>query len=92
MTSDIRAYTVKTPVVVWCALVGATALSWYLGDSHGPARLATVAVLIVAFGKVYLVGRYFMELKDAPRLLHAVFGGWCIAMCSTLTAQYLMAT
>jgi heme/copper-type cytochrome/quinol oxidase subunit 4 len=76
-------------IVAWTALMGGTILSWYLGDGHGPAQLATVGVLLVAFLKVYLVGRYFMELKDAPKAQHGMFAGWTIAMCAVLVAMYL---
>jgi len=91
MTTLVGTDTAKNPVVVaWIALMGATALSWYLGDGHGPARLATVGVLVVAFVKVHLVGRYFMELKDAPRILYGVFAAWNIVVCSVLITLYLV--
>lgn len=48
-----------------------------------------MGVLLVAFLKVYLVGRYFMELKDAPKALHGTFAGWTIGMCTVLVAMYL---
>ena len=53
---------------VWILLMGATVLSWRLGLGHGiDSRVAASAVVIVvAFVKVYLVGRYFMEIRNAP--------------------------
>jgi hypothetical protein len=76
-------------VPVWLLLVVATLLSWYLGDGHGAREVATVGVLVVAFAKVYLVGRYFMELRDAPRALRYGFAGWCAVMCVVLSTLYL---
>jgi hypothetical protein len=77
-------------VPAWLVLVAATLLSWYLGDGHCAREVATVGVLVVAFGKVYLVGRYFMELRDAPRALRYGFAGWCVVMCLVLTTLYLV--
>ncbi|MFD5747286.1 cytochrome C oxidase subunit IV family protein [Streptomyces sp. NPDC127033] len=77
-------------VLVWLALMGATAVSWYLGDGHGARQAATVGVLTVAFLKVYLVGRYFMELSQAPRALRLLFGGWTVVVCAVLVAMYLV--
>jgi len=91
MSSTLPASVAKNPAIVaWAALMGGTILSWYLGDGHGAARVATVGILLVAFLKVYLVGRYFMELKEAPKALHGVFATWTVAMCVTLVAMYLL--
>ncbi|WP_250907677.1 cytochrome C oxidase subunit IV family protein [Nonomuraea sp. NEAU-A123] len=70
--------------------MGATATSWYLGDGHGTRQLATVVVLVLAFAKVYLVGRYFMELREAPRALHLLFGGWTVVVCAILIAMFIL--
>jgi len=81
----------KAPATrAWLALMAATLVSWYLGDGHGSAQLATVLVIAVAFAKVYLVGHSFMELRDAPIPLRAVFGGWAAVVCVSLIALYLL--
>jgi hypothetical protein len=81
----------KTPAVrAWLVLMAATLVSWYLGDGHGSAQPATVLVIAVAFVKVYLVGHYFMELRDAPLPLRGVFGGWAVVVCAVLVALYLL--
>ncbi|MEV6041424.1 cytochrome C oxidase subunit IV family protein [Nonomuraea sp. NPDC052116] len=77
-------------VVAWLVLMGATAVSWYLGDGHGARRFATVVVLAVAFAKVYLVGRYFMELGQAPRALRLLFGGWTVMVCAALITMFVV--
>jgi Prokaryotic Cytochrome C oxidase subunit IV len=63
----------NTPVAIWLALMLATLLSFAFGDGLGPARVAAVAVLLVAYAKVNLIGRYFMELNGAPKGLQVGF-------------------
>jgi Prokaryotic Cytochrome C oxidase subunit IV len=74
----------------WLALMGATLVSWYLGDGHGAPQHATVMVIAVAFAKVYLVGHSFMELRDAAMPLRRVFGGWVLIVGLALIAMYLL--
>ncbi len=93
MSTHVETATVKNPTVVaWLALMGATIVSWYLGDGHGTRNAATVGVIVVAFFKVYLVGRYFMELREAPRVLRLLFGGWTVVVGTVLVAMYLVAS
>lgn len=81
---------VRLPAFVpWAVLVGLTAVSWWLGDGHGPAQFATVAVLLVAFFKVGIVGAHFMELRHAPLVLELIFNAWCAVVCAVLIALYL---
>lgn len=72
----------------WAVLVGLTAVSWWLADGHGPPRFATVAVLLVAFFKVAVVGKHFMELRHAPLPLRTIFNVWCALVCAVLIALY----
>jgi hypothetical protein len=46
-------------------------------------------VLLIAFAKVDLVGRYFMELRAAPLLLRFVFDAWVAATFVVVLALYL---
>jgi hypothetical protein len=86
------ASSLKTPAAMaWLALVAATSASAWLGDGHGPPEVAAVAVIAVAFFKVRLVGRYFMELRGAPLALRLVFDGWVVVACVALTGIYLIA-
>lgn len=85
MTQRLR----EPAVLAWLALMAATTLSWWLGEGHGPVRVASVGVISLAFAKVYVVGQHFMELKDAPLALRLLFGGWCAAVCTLLVAMYL---
>ncbi|NKQ54190.1 cytochrome C oxidase subunit IV family protein [Amycolatopsis sp. K13G38] len=75
--------------LAWAVLTAATIVSWYLGHDHGLGPgLATTLVLIVAFAKVRIVGLYFMELRDAPRILRGIFEGYCLIGCAVLLAFY----
>ncbi|WP_266049706.1 cytochrome C oxidase subunit IV family protein [Mycolicibacterium sp. J2] len=76
--------------IVWFVLVAATLASWTLGVGHElPARYAAVGIIVIAFVKVHFVGRYFMELRDAPTALKAVFGAWNVAVAALLIGLYI---
>ena len=72
---------------VWAALTAATGLSWWLDDGAGDA--AAVAVLAIAFVKVWLVGEHFMELRRAPTALRRAFTGYTILVPVGLVVIYL---
>jgi hypothetical protein len=57
--------------LTWVALIVATLISAWVGIDYaaGAARAVTVVLMIIAFIKINLIGRDFMELRDAPRLL-----------------------
>jgi hypothetical protein len=67
----------------------------WLGADHGfsdEARKFAVSIVIaVAFVKVFLVGRHFMELRTAPILLNLVFGGWVLGVAGSMIGVYLLA-
>lgn len=79
--------------VAWSVLVSATLLSWWLGVEHAllGAQSAGVAVLLVAFIKVRLIGMTFMELRTAPTPLRAAYDGWCTVVAALVIALYLAA-
>lgn len=83
--------TAATPV--WALLMAATAVSLWLGAGQrlgaGERKLATVLVMVVAFVKVQFIGRYFMELRDAPLVLRTIFNAWCAIWCSVSVVFYL---
>lgn len=69
----------------WAILMSLTALSWWLGSAHGlGAALATTAILLIAFAKVFVVGNSFMELRHAAPALRRGFAGWCMLACAAL--------
>jgi hypothetical protein len=76
---------------VWVLLMVATAASWSLAAHHGIGihKVVTVAVLVVAFVKVALIGLHFMELRYAPPLLRNIFHVWYLAVCTVVVVIYL---
>jgi hypothetical protein len=66
--------------VVFAGLVIATCVAWWLGSESsltgGGLRVAATLTILIAFAKVYLIGREFMELRCAPVLLRTVFNLW----------------
>jgi caa(3)-type oxidase subunit IV len=77
--------------IVWTALIVATVASWWLGDDHGPRRAASVGILLLAFGKVYLVAEHFMDVRRAPLVLRLLVAGWTVTITTTLVVMYLIA-
>jgi caa(3)-type oxidase subunit IV len=80
--------------LVWLVLVLATLISWALGTDHGFDRsgqhTASVAILLIAFIKVRLIGLYFMELKNAPTALRAAFEAYCVGVCAMTITMFLL--
>lgn len=93
MSTVDRATTHTRLVAVWTVLVAATAASWFVGADHGggSADAAALGVIAIAFAKVWLVGRHFMELRTAPLLLQRLFDGYVVVVGSALGAVYLVA-
>lgn len=78
--------------VVWLALIAATLASWTLGVGHGlPATYSGVSIIVIAAVKVRFVGRYFMELRDAPIPLLWVFEGWVALASAMMIGLFLLA-
>ena len=73
----------------WLLLMAASLLSFAFGDGLGPAKLATVACFIVAYGKVNLIGHSFMELHGAPKRLRIGFATFTVVIGTVLTVLYL---
>jgi hypothetical protein len=70
-------------ILVWTILVAATFLSFetMIVGRDGTARCV---ILIVAFAKVTVVGREFMELRHAPKYLLWPFQAWVVALATAL--------
>jgi len=91
MTGQLVALLRNRISLIWFVLIAATLISWRIGtgDAANP-QLGTAAVFVVVFVKVRLIGLYFMELRDAPLPLRLLFEGYCLIVCSTLLAMYLI--
>jgi hypothetical protein len=66
--------------VVFAGLVLATCITWWLGSvsslTGGALGLAATLTILIAFAKIYFIGRDFMELRDAPPALRTGFTLW----------------
>lgn len=76
---------------VWLLLMAATILTtWVLTKDGLPARVATVAIVLIAAIKVRLVLLHFMELLHAPLPLRLVFETWTLAVTGAIVALCLL--
>jgi len=93
MTSTLMPLLRTKATPVWGVLIAATIVSWWLGTDHGLGsddhQVASTLILLVAFIKVRFIGLYFMDLRDAPIVLRALFEGYCIAVCTLVLGMYL---
>ena len=65
----------------WSALVAATALTWWLGES-GRLRSDSLGALALVLALAFVKGRWiildFMALRDGPPLWRRLLLGWLI--------------
>ena len=87
----MRALLRTAPAVTWMVLVVATAGSYLLGTTHGMRdRDAIAAVLLgLAFAKIALLGRQFMELQHAAPLLRRAFDLYAVVTGTLLVVLVL---
>jgi Prokaryotic Cytochrome C oxidase subunit IV len=72
--------------IIWLGLMLAAGLQWWLGTGEHVAgqtvRALVVLTVVVGFTKVYFIGSEFMEIRSAPRALHAAFAAWVVVVGS----------
>ena len=76
----------RGPALAWLVLVLATVASVLLGTDHGlhdPDAIAAL-VLAIAFAKVHIVGRHFMELGGVAPVLRRAVDVWVLVVGATL--------
>ncbi|WP_173010172.1 cytochrome C oxidase subunit IV family protein [Mycolicibacterium sp. P9-64] len=70
----------RRPTVVFVGLVLATCATWWLGSESTPTgggfELAATLTIVIAFAKIFFIGRDFMELHAAPTILRSAFAVW----------------
>lgn len=79
---------------VWAILIVLTMGTWLLGESYGvegpaAAKYLTVAILCLAFLKIRLVIRNFMEVKKAVLPLRIILDVWVFGVLSAVLFFYL---
>ena len=75
----------------WCALVIATLVVFALIENDAPARIATVAIVLIAGFKVRLVFLYFMELASGAMPWRMVAEVWVLTVTALILGAYLLA-
>jgi hypothetical protein len=71
----------------WLLLVALTVISLAGAPSLGNRAVFAVTILIIAFVKVRIVVREFMEVRAAPIALRLVLGVWGGAVCVALISM-----
>jgi hypothetical protein len=79
---------------VWLALMLATLFSWWTAAGRpfetSAAQVGAAVALAVGFGKVWLIGMHFMELREAPLGLRRAFDGWTVVVGGLVVSLVLM--
>lgn len=79
--------------IVLAVLVALTMTAWLIGtgqeNAQATVKISGVTMLILAFLKVRVVMREFMEVRHAPRALRLVCDVWCLVATTATTTSYL---
>lgn len=75
----------------WLALVAATLVVFALVENDAPARMATIAIILIAAFKVRLVFLYFMELASGAMPWRLVAEIWVAVVTLVIVGGYLFA-
>lgn len=91
----MRSLVWNLPSAVWAVLTLATLLSWWLATGQGAeaapdaSKQTGLIVLGLAFFKVRLVIRHFMEVAHAPIALKLILDAWLLIACGAVIGLYL---
>ncbi|MEK1835493.1 MAG: cytochrome C oxidase subunit IV family protein [Pseudomonas sp.] len=66
-------------LVCWAALATLSVCTVVLAQM-GATRLLSVAILLVAVGKAWLIADGFMEMRHAPRLWRRLMVSWGVVL------------
>ena len=74
----------------WLVLVAATLVVLIVAENHAPARLATIAIMLIAAFKLRLVFLYFMELASGVRPWRMFAEVWMLVVTGGIVSIYLL--
>jgi len=85
----------KPVSAAWLLLMLATCLSWWMGQDQGLSavqtgdyRIISSGLILIAFIKVRIVIRYFMEVRQAPLILKLICDAWVALVCGAILYLY----
>lgn len=80
--------------IVWLVLVVATLFSWWTAAGRpfdsSTAQLGGAIAVAIGFGKTWLIGRHFMDLRDARSAVRRVFDAWTVLVGGSVVALVLL--
>ncbi|MGQ0621943.1 MAG: cytochrome C oxidase subunit IV family protein [Panacagrimonas sp.] len=80
--------------VVWLALMLATLFSWWTAAARpfetSGAQIGGAIAVAVGFGKVWLIGMHFMDLRESPPLLRRAFDAWTLLAGGSVVALVMV--
>jgi Prokaryotic Cytochrome C oxidase subunit IV len=79
--------TEKRLALWWALLVVLTLVSFRGARAFASPAQVAAAVLVIAFVKVRIVVRQFMEVRHAPMALRLLLDAWVIVVCGGLIAM-----
>ena len=74
----------------WLVLVAATLLVFALTENDAPARIATIAIMLIATFKIRLVFLYFMELAGGAKPWRMFAEVWMLGVTGIVVGVYMI--
>ncbi|MBU0750694.1 MAG: cytochrome C oxidase subunit IV family protein [Gammaproteobacteria bacterium] len=74
--------------VVWIALIAATAVTWFVGETHSAGPKAVALILAIAGIKGWLVIYDFMALRRVKLLWRGAVLGWLLLVLAIIMLAY----
>jgi Prokaryotic Cytochrome C oxidase subunit IV len=91
----MKSILISNETLIWLLLVLLTGGSWFLGEQEIQATsnssattLISMAMILIGFFKVRLIGLHFMELRNAPWPLRLIFEAWVFIVCIAILILY----
>jgi len=74
--------------VIWIALMVATVLTWFIGESGRTGTSAVIAILLIAAVKGWLIIYDFMALRRVTFLWRGIVLGWLLLTLALILLAY----
>lgn len=74
----------RRATLIFLVLVAATGISLLLDTERERGQHISSVIVTITFVKIWLIGNYFMELREAPVLLRLLFGGYVVSVLAVL--------